>query len=66
MCNRHTWHFKFLIFSMLGNIILFIPWHKTKPVFVLARPIKTVVAAISTSILIIHAIFLGVQLCVQL
>lgn len=45
---------------MLGML-----WNKTKPVFVLALPVKTVVAAINASILIIHVIFLGVQLGVQ-
>lgn len=51
--------------ACLATLLLFIPWHKTKPVFVLAWPIETMVAAISTSLVSSHEIFLGVQLRIQ-
>lgn len=51
--------------ACLATFFLFIPWIQTNSVFVLAWPVKTVVAAINASILIIHVIFLDVQLGVQ-
>jgi len=51
--------------TYLAKLFLFIPWIQTKPVFILAWPVKTMVAAINTSILIILVIFLGVEPAVQ-
>lgn len=62
--NHHAWHIKFVILSMLGSIIFLSPLDSNQA-SVCFWPIKTVVAAINASILIIHVIFLDVQFGVQ-
>lgn len=62
--NHHAWHIKFVILSVLGGIIFLSPLDSNQA-SICFWPIKTVVAAINASILIIHVIFLGVQFGVQ-
>lgn len=56
--NHHAWHIKFIILSVLGRIVFLCPLDSNQA-NVCFWPIKTVMAAISASILI-QVIFLDV------